>query len=72
MEEYKIRNAYLEGVEGKKPVDIEVGSADGMWTWKFKYEDGSVGPVEHSDIETSNRSRMDGLIKDIKARNGIK
>jgi len=68
---FEIKNAYLEGKEGKKPTDIEVSSIDGMWTWNFKYEDGSVGPEERTGISTNNHVGIQELIADLKKKNKI-
>ena len=62
---------YFESKESKKPVDIELSSKDGMWTWNFKYDDGSVGPEERTGINTTNTKGVELLISELKQKNGI-
>ncbi|MEO8637412.1 MAG: hypothetical protein ABI430_00735 [Candidatus Taylorbacteria bacterium] len=50
-----------EKIEGKTSIGINFSSQDGRRTWRERYQDGSLGPVIQTDIETNDKAGLEAL-----------
>lgn len=51
--------------------EIEFSSEDGRVVWREKFSDGSVGPLNQTEIETSDKKGVERIKRDLLRERGL-